>query len=211
MASRSNTRNGAGVEGQVKAPRFCRFEDHRHDRDTKTWIPLDGELRMCPNLDCTYAHRVDRPEACEQGLNCTNYNCGLLHPVKRQKPCRFGGDCVKQDCKFAHSEARLEPCPYGGNCYDYIRANAYEYQDDAGPGCELGHPYRMNRICRHDTECHLFGCKFLHGYTASRDCPDGGQCQRQRGSGTSAENICQNKHPKYTRMMVDSNGSQQFS
>jgi hypothetical protein len=78
MASRSNTRNGAGVEGQVKsagrsasqqgvkpakAPRFCRFEDHRHDRDTKTWIPLEGELRMCPNLDCTYAHRVERPEA----------------------------------------------------------------------------------------------------------------------------------------------------
>jgi hypothetical protein len=204
---------GAPKPSAVKTAqvRYCRFEDHQHDRDTKTWNKVDGPMRMCPNKDCKFTHRVPRPVACKQDLECADYECKLLHSVQRPKPCRFGGDCLNSECHFNHPGDRREPCPAGSNCYEYVYEQSRGDDDQPGSGCELGHPRRMNRICRHDANCRMFNCQFLHHENARQDCPDGAQCQYQNGTHVKEEQLCNYKHPKYTRMLTDSSGNHHFS
>jgi hypothetical protein len=201
--------SGSGRKPQgTKSVRYCRFEDHHYDREEKTWIPsADGALRMCPDKDCTFSHRVARPGPCPIGDECSDHECKLLHSKQRPKPCRFGENCINEKCGFFHPSTRRQPCPNGANCYEHACEKQRCDEDEPGPGCPYGHPSRMMRICQHNHSCKRFECNFLHHADAPRDCPDSGQCQLQwqRNGVIPQEEVCQNKHPRYTRVMEDSN------
>lgn len=189
-----------------KTIRFCRFEDHQYDREEKVWVPSpDGTLRMCPDKDCTFTHRVPRPTSCPVGDECTDHLCTLLHSKQRRKPCRFAENCINESCSFSHPATRRSPCEKGANCYDH----AYEQQQGDGMGCPHSHPARMTRICHHNLSCRRYECSFLHHPDAPKDCPAGGQCQFQwrEGDVIPAEQLCPRKHPRYTRAVEDSNGN----
>jgi len=183
--------------------RYCRFEDHRYNNETREWSLSKEALRMCPNADCKFKHRIDRPAACLGNQQCSDYSCRLLHSTNRPKPCRFGVNCLNDHCIFAHPVNRAEPCPQAGNCYDHAIGNGH---------CALNHPRRMGRVCRHDRTCRNFECQYLHHTEAPIPCPDGGACQYQDGSNLDREqhNACLHKHPRYEREVLDSRGQRHF-
>lgn len=196
----SLSRKQAMAEIRRQRATYCRFEDHQYDRETKTWtLNAQGKVRSCPDKDCTFTHRVTRPDPCPIGNNCDDYNCTLLHSKSRLKPCRIGENCINEKCTFSHPLTRKMPCPHGANCYDHS-----VWQQKNGVECKYAHPRRMNRVCQYDNSCRRYGCTFLHPSDAVKDCPDGSQCRQPH------DKTCPHKHPRHTRVAEDSNGNVYF-
>ena len=194
----ATTRNKV-VGGTLPPHRYCRFEDHIYDRQTRTWHHQPNQpLRLCPDRNCTFTHRLARPEVCPAGDECGEADCPLLHSRTRHKPCKFGNQCINPDCTFRHVAPRREPCPEAESCYQHAAFLA----NGQGPDCPAAHPRTMLKICQYGRECHRYQCQFLHDAQAPIDCPEADRC----GKGLN----CPNKHPRSKRIMEDSNGATWF-
>lgn len=172
--------------------KLCRLETSKYDRTSGKWLPIPfGKKEMCPYLDCKFKHTVARSPPCPLNLECRDYECSLLHSHSRQKPCKFGNSCIRPDCTFSHPVDRVIPCPNGANCYAYLTTSG---------NCTLGHPFKMNRVCRDDLHCKAFNCPFVHGEKISTNCPNGTNCM-------DMFTTCPYIHPSVTDIVYDSSGS----
>lgn len=161
MASRSNNVS----RSIVNKIRHCRFEDSMFDKKTKTWVKRNLDtvgLRMCPNLDCTFTHRIPRTKKCENGDKCDVYNCNLLHSRNRGKVCRYGSRCWNETCHLVHPIDRPEKCDNGSMCL--------EFAEGGFDSCHLLHPSVIQKVCRFRDNCKRFGCVYIHSDQSHHDC-----------------------------------------
>lgn len=170
-------------------------------------MTLLGEIckygRNCCDSACSFRHPSGRQtQVCALNENCPDalITCFLLHDLSKIVPlCRYNKECINYMCDKRHSVERISPCPEGSMCYNYI-VSTFSGGKRYG-GCKLLHPKILQKLCRWDvdSECHTYGCSFIHKPTSHRDCPDGMQCQFRIHEDERLR--CTNKHPKFYKVI----------
>ncbi len=186
--------------------KWCLFEDHIFNTQTKSWELIDStrKLRRCLHSKCARKHKLpNRPiQVCKRETDCPDagLSCFLLHNNTKLEPiCRWGKACIDLECSsYRHPKSRNnEICPLDEKCPDALITcfklhtmskliPLCHYKNECvNYICQKRHPPERTQVCEEGSMCWGFitqrelGCNKLHPKILQRACKwsmDGGEC-----------------------------------